>query len=199
MKTPAFFFICVLVLLGCFVSDGYGMARKPSVDEQTRRTIHGSAVALESGRVDLADNILTEGKRIVPAPKKPLVIPPVKDKKDRTIVVLPDKYKGKEVVFKDSDEFISLLKDRKALKKYQEGEKGWRKYSESVEQTIKQEKADKDKIARELEKEKNRNLSIMEMVRILIGAFLGIIFLGFVLIAAKIINLIIGLFKKKDQ
>lgn len=193
MKNLFFFFILLLV-----VSNSYGMARKPSVDEQTRRTVHGAALALESGRVDISDNILTEGKRIIPAPKKPLVIPPVKDKKGRTIVVLPDKYKGKEVVFKDSDEFISLLKDRKALKKYQEGEKGWRKYSESVEQTIKREKEEKDKLARDLEKEKNRNLSIMEMVRILIGAILGIVFLGVLLVAAKIVSLIIGVFKKQS-
>lgn len=194
MKTLIYFFIFVLV-----TNCGYGMARKPSVDEQTRRTVHGASESLSSGRVDLADSILTEGKRIIPAPKQPLVIPPIKDKKGRTIVVLPDKYKGKEVVFKDSDEFISLMKDRAVLKKYQEGERGWHKYSESVEQTIKQEKADKDKIARELEKEKNRNLSIMEMVKILIGAVLGVVFLGVLLVAAKIISAIIGLFKKKDQ
>lgn len=186
----------ILLLFLCFSVDSYGMARKYSQNEQVQRTIHGASESIDKGRIDTADLILTEGKRLVPAPKKPIIITPLKDKSGQDLVVLPTKLSNSKVVFRDSGEFKKLLEDRKTLRRYEEGEKGWKKFSETVDTTIRTKEQEKAKLAEELEREKKKSLSFWTLIKISIGILLGFAVLIILFLVLKVIEKVAGFFKK---
>lgn len=197
--------LSLVVIFGVlsFSDASYGMARKYTVDEQTRRTVHGAAANLDAGRVDVADLILQEGKRVIPAPKYPIAVNPMKDKRGKTVVILPAKLNNKLVVARDSQEFLDLLQDREVKKQYERSNKELVSIKARMEGTIKriaeEKKTAEDKanqLAADLEKEKNRSISLWEMIKIGIGICVGLALLIVIAIVSWIISLVVGWWKK---
>jgi len=194
--------LSLLLLVGCA-----GNLNQKRV-ERVSQAVYATHDSLEKSRIDLAKKYSDETIRLIEPPKKRLPIsaitftkidPETKVEIKESVTILPESSTGKTIRL-NSQEFFELLKQKEIAKAYEEGEKGWQKYSEEVTLQIKQEKDAKEKLAAELAKERNKNKKIGVFTIIKYGA-MGLLAIPVLIVAAIVswlISIIVRIFKAKD-
>jgi len=93
--------------------------------EALSKTVYAAKDSLDSARLDLTDNYLTEASRIVRPPKERIEIKSIYksstiEQGKKRVLVVPEKYKNDTVIVVSSIEYDQLLKDKEVYKQIQE-------------------------------------------------------------------------------
>lgn len=213
MKSTILSFLILLGIIFC-PPEALSFAKNPGREKSERisQGVYGTKTALAYSRVDIAEKLIDETSRIVTPPRKPLDIKPLtKTTTDKSgvkttvkYVVLPAKMDG-NIIKKDSPEFQELLKTKEILRAYQEGEKQWIKYSETVNEAMRQEQQKivdlgktieqkeeviikKEKKIAELSKYRGIVFGVVGLIGLLIGIYILSLFIRLAIAGARAIS-----------
>lgn len=197
------FFIFVICFFGCSVLN-------PSKKKQEliSQSVYATKDSLELSRYDLATKYSGESVKLIPPPKKKIQIDPIyfktfdpetKLKIKNNAIILPETATG-QVIRVNSQEYNKILSENKDMRKlFQKSESDWKYYSDKVEaQRIKEIELAK-KLAAEVEKEKAKNIGIMDMIKYSILIILCIPILIVILIISWIIKVALRVFGKTSS
>ena len=80
--------------------------------EALSRAVYASGDSLDSGRVELAKFYNNESQKLIPPPKNRIAVSPIISN-SKKVITLPESYEGADFVTVHSEEYKSLLKDKK--------------------------------------------------------------------------------------
>ncbi len=150
-------FLLIIPFLFCLTSCSSVQKKQ---NKALSTAIHGARESIKQGRIDIAKSLLDEAARLVPPPKKKIVIHPFKwntvgliekDKVDlgTNFIVLPPELAARPVIVKDSKEFNEILNNNKELLKT---EKANNKLIDKLEKDVDNVIREKEKIVEKAEK-----------------------------------------------
>jgi uncharacterized membrane protein len=197
--------LSLILLLGVvlFPQESFSFAKHPGKMKQIAIGTYAVGDSISSERFELAKEYNEQVQRIVPPPKdkdRIKISPLSKTTKDKATgrtstqkyAVLPANSSG-TVVKKDSEEFKELIRDRELLKAYQEGEKQWIKYSDTVNEAMRQEQQKVVDLGKTIEK-KEQEIVKKEKKIAELSKYRGIVFGVIAIIAILIVIYVISLF-----
>jgi hypothetical protein len=131
-------FILVVVLLGLLSCTSSVVVQRNT--EALSQSVYAVKDSLDVERVDMASRYINVTTNLVPPPKERIVVEPIiktdlKGEKKRTIIV-PDSYKGKNVVVIGSVEWDDLIKEADNAKTYKQDLENYKETSIKITEEL---------------------------------------------------------------
>jgi hypothetical protein len=179
MRYSLLIFLFLFLISGCTSTSSKNQKKKAELISQS---VYATSDSIKAQRYDLASKYSEESTKLILAPQKRIKIeqisfrridPETRLEVRENRIILPESDIGSTIRL-NSQEYFELLKQKEVARAFADGEKVWKQYSTEVEAQKRAEIAEKEKLAKELEKEKNRGIGIFDMIHYIGIALLSI-------------------------
>lgn len=138
MKKALLFLLLSLIPLSCSSPN-----KGASFSEQVSRTVYAVNDSIKAGRIEMAESYSDETIRLITPPKDKIFIGEITKNKQETIervIIVPEWFKGREVIVVGSKEYNDLIKSADIRKQFEKELDALQKAKEQVDEELRKEK-----------------------------------------------------------
>lgn len=138
MKKALLFLLLSVVLLSCS-----GSYKGASFSEQVSRTVFAVNDSIKAGRIEMAESYSEETIRLITPPKDRIFVGEItKNKQEglQSVIIVPEWFKGKEVIVVGTKEYNDLIKSADIRKQFEKELDALQKAKADVDEELRKER-----------------------------------------------------------